>query len=110
MIRSAAKMLKAGGRLVYATCSILQRENQDVINDFLAENPDFRLLNSYEILGKQGIEISPYQAQRFGDFFVMLPQLNGTDGFFGAVLEKLNPSPNARLRRLKKRRLLKSRH
>lgn len=91
MIRSAAKMLKAGGRLVYATCSILQRENQDVINDFLAENPDFRLLNSYEILGKQGIEISPYQAQRFGDFFVMLPQLNGTDGFFGAVLEKVKP-------------------
>ena len=38
VIRSAAKMLKAGGRLVYATCSILQRENQDVINDFLAEN------------------------------------------------------------------------
>ena len=91
VIRSAAKMLKAGGRLVYATCSILQRENQDVINDFLAENPDFRLLNSYEILGKQGIEISPYQAQRFGDFFVMLPQLNGTDGFFGAVLEKVKP-------------------
>lgn len=50
-----------------------------------------RLLNSYEILGKQGIEISPYQAQRFGDFFVMLPQLNGTDGFFGAVLEKVKP-------------------
>ena len=91
VIRSAAKMLKAGGRLAYATCSILQRENQDVINDFLAENPDFRLLNSYEILGKQGIEISPYQAQRFGDFFVMLPQLNGTDGFFGAVLEKVKP-------------------
>ena len=73
VIRSAAKMLKAGGRLVYATCSILQEkeENQEdaFINDFLAENPDFRLLNSYEILGKQGIEISPYQAQRFGDFF-----------------------------------------
>ena len=49
------------------------------------------MLNSYEILGKQGIEISPYQAQRFGDFFVMLPQLNGTDGFFGAVLEKVKP-------------------
>ena len=66
----------------------------------------FRLLNSYEILGKQGIEISPYQAQRFGDFFAMLPQLNGTDGFFGAVLEKSkNPNPNARLRRPKKTKL-----
>ena len=88
VIRSAAKMVKKGGRLVYATCSILERENQGVICEFLEENPEFELLDAYEILEKQGVEISPYQKKRFGEYFVMLPQLNGTDGFFGAVLQR----------------------
>ena len=93
VIRSAAKMLKPGGRLVYATCSILKQENQQVIEDFLAENPDFELLNAYEILNKQGVEISEFQRARFGEYFVMLPHLNGTDGFFGAVLQKKKDKP-----------------
>jgi 16S rRNA (cytosine967-C5)-methyltransferase len=88
VIRSAAKMLKSGGRLVYATCSLLHEENQGVIEEFLAENPDFELLNAWDILAHQGVEVLEFQKTRFGNYFVMLPQLNQTDGFFGAVLQK----------------------
>lgn len=88
VIRSAAKMIKAGGRLVYATCSLLQQENQDVIEEFLKENPDFELLNAWEVLAQQGVEVLDFQKERFGNYFVMLPHLNQTDGFFGAVLQK----------------------
>lgn len=88
ILRSAAKMLKPSGRLVYSTCSVLNQENQMVIEEFLKENPDFGLLDAYEILEKQGIEISEFQRKRFGKYFVMLPHMNGTDGFFGAVLER----------------------
>jgi 16S rRNA (cytosine967-C5)-methyltransferase len=88
VIRSAAKMLKSGGRLVYATCSLLHEENQGVIEEFLTENPDFELLNAWDILAHQGVEVLEFQKTRFGNYFVMLPQLNQTDGFFGAVLQK----------------------
>lgn len=97
VIRSAAKMLKDGGRLVYATCSLLQQENQDVIEEFLQENPDFELLDSWEILAAQGVEIPDFQKERFGKYFVMLPHLNQTDGFFGAVLQKKKPVKTAKV-------------
>ncbi len=92
VLQSGAKMLKAGGRLVYSTCSILRKENQDVIEEFLEKNPDFELLDAAVVLEKQGIVIPPWQRERFGKYFVMLPHLNGTDGFFGAVLQKKKES------------------
>ncbi|MCD8339702.1 MAG: RsmB/NOP family class I SAM-dependent RNA methyltransferase [Burkholderiales bacterium] len=91
VLRSGARMLKPGGRIVYATCSILKQENQDVIEEFLEENNDFELVDAYEVLEKQGIKFPDYHRKRFGKFFVMLPHLNGTDGFFGADLQKKKP-------------------
>ena len=89
VIRAAAKLVKRGGRLVYATCSLLERENQQVIEEFLAEHPEFELLSAPQILAAQGVPIEPAHAERFGPYFVMLPPLNDTDGFFGAVLERV---------------------
>ena len=86
VLRAAARLVKRGGRLVYATWSLLQRENQQLVEQFLADTPGFRLLAAPEILGAQGIEID--QSERHGSWFVMLPHVHGTDGFFAAVLER----------------------
>lgn len=82
ILASAAKMLKPGGRLVYATCSILYDENQAIVEAFLANNADFRLDNAQEILRAQQIEID------CGEYFQVFPHRHNTDGFFAAVLEK----------------------
>ena len=85
VLRAAAKLVKPGGRLVYATCSVLSVENQDVVAAFLAEHPRFALRPAAEILRDQGIRID--DADRFAPSLVMLPHLHDTDGFFAAVLE-----------------------
>jgi 16S rRNA (cytosine967-C5)-methyltransferase len=86
LLRAAARLLKPGGRLVYATCSLLVRENQQVIDAFLAEHPEHVLIPSATVLQTQSIEID--YAARFAPYFVMLPHLHATDGFFAAVLER----------------------
>ena len=88
VLEEAAKLLKPEGRIVYATCSVLQRENQDVVHAFLAAHPEFELLNATDILAKQGVTLPDFQKAEFADFFVMLPHRHHTDGFFAAVLQK----------------------
>jgi 16S rRNA (cytosine967-C5)-methyltransferase len=86
VLRAASRLLKPGGRLVYATCSLLALENQEVIERFLTEQPEFAVVEAATVLGAQGIEID--HAPRFAPWFVMLPHLHATDGFFAAVLER----------------------
>ncbi|MBU1237387.1 MAG: RsmB/NOP family class I SAM-dependent RNA methyltransferase [Gammaproteobacteria bacterium] len=82
ILAGAARLLKAGGRLVYATCSILPEENEAIVNAFLDSHPDFTQLSAAEILAKQGIDID------VGTELRLLPHTHGTDGFFAAVLER----------------------
>ena len=82
ILGSAAQLLKPGGRLVYATCSILFDENQAIVENFLASNGEFSLVNSEEILRAQQIEID------CGESFQVFPHRHNTDGFFAAVLER----------------------
>ena len=86
VLRAAARLLKPDGRLVYATCSLLTQENQAVAEAFLAEHPDFQLVPAATVLRMQSIDVE--QAARFAPYFVMLPHLHGTDGFFAAVFER----------------------
>jgi 16S rRNA (cytosine967-C5)-methyltransferase len=90
VLRAAARLVKPGGRLVYATCSLLARENREVVERFVQENPQFAPVAAAEVLAQQGIEID--HAARFAPYFVMLPHLHGSDGFFAAVLERGRPS------------------
>jgi 16S rRNA (cytosine967-C5)-methyltransferase len=87
ILRAAAGLVKPGGRLVYATCSLLAEENEDIVAAFLAERADFRLLHCRDLLGQQGITLDT------GEYLGLLPHQHGTDGFFAAALQR-NPGTN----------------
>ena len=84
ILSRAAKLTKAGGRLIYSTCSLLREENEQIAENFLAANPEFKLLNAAEILRQQQINLDT------GDYLKLLPHLHNTDGFFAAVFEKMD--------------------
>jgi 16S rRNA (cytosine967-C5)-methyltransferase len=78
-----ARLVKPGGRVVYATCSLLREENEEVVGRFLRDHPTFHAIAASEILLRQGVSLSfP------SPFLTLLPHRTGTDGFFGAVLER----------------------
>jgi len=81
ILRTNAMFVRPGGRLVYATCSLLEEENEGIVHDFLGSHPDFELLPVSELLGEQGL-----QAISSGTFLVLYPYRHQTDGFFGAVM------------------------
>lgn len=82
ILSRAAKLAKAGGRVIYATCSLLAEENEAIAESFLEANPDFILVPANEILAQQKINLDT------GNYLKLLPHLHGTDGFFAAVFEK----------------------
>lgn len=82
ILERAAKLVKNGGRLIYATCSLLQEENEQIVEGFLNAHPEFRLVNAAEILAQQQISLDT------GNYLKLLPHIDHTDGFFAAVLER----------------------
>jgi 16S rRNA (cytosine967-C5)-methyltransferase len=75
ILESAHRLVKKGGRLVYATCSILKEENEDQIAKFLDNHPDF---------SSKEVKLQNYS----GDYLKLTPFKHGTDGFFAAILER----------------------
>jgi 16S rRNA (cytosine967-C5)-methyltransferase len=89
ILARAAKLTKAGGRLIYATCSLLRDENEAIAEAFLSANVDFVLVPANEVLEQQQIKVDT------GKYLKLLPHLHGTDGFFAAVFERTNVSTQA---------------
>jgi 16S rRNA (cytosine967-C5)-methyltransferase len=88
ILESAARLVKPGGRLVYATCSLLDVENEDIANAFSqAHSHNFKLLPAAEVLEKAHVG-QPQDLVR-GDFLRLWTHRHGTDGFFAAVWERL---------------------
>jgi 16S rRNA (cytosine967-C5)-methyltransferase len=87
ILQSAAQLVKIGGVVVYATCSVLPEENQLVVNAFLAAHPNYELVNISESLQVQNITL-PESAIRDG-CLQLLPHLHQTDGFFAACLKRI---------------------
>lgn len=82
ILRAAAGLVKPGGRLVYATCSLLAEENEDIVAAFTTEHPQFRLLLCSELLNQQRIALDT------GPYLKLMPQMHATDGFFAAAMER----------------------
>ena len=83
ILEAAAKLVKPGGRLVYATCSLLREENEAVVDAFLTQHEEFKAINAAEIFAQQKIVLDT------GATLKLLPHLHGTDGFFAAAMERL---------------------
>ena len=92
ILASAARLLKSGGRLVYATCSILPQENEEIARAFSAANPEFVPLNMRELLEQLKVEQAAslcsgpaQEGEQGGEFLRLWPHLHATDGFFAAA-------------------------
>ncbi len=83
ILASAARLVRPGGRLVYATCSMLREENEDQVAAFLAAHAAIRLVPLPEA--------APELAS-LGGTLALTPAGHGTDGFFAAVLRREDPA------------------
>ena len=79
ILRTAAGYVKPGGRLVYSTCTINPMENEEIIRAFLNEQPGWHLVPPW---------MTPPTARVSNGGMTLLPDGEGMDGFFIAVLEK----------------------
>jgi len=84
LLAAASRLVKPGGRLVYATCSILDEENRAIAQGFLSDHAQFRLIPAAEALARERIALDT------GECFEIWPHTHGTDGFFAAVFERAN--------------------
>ncbi len=84
---AAAPLVKAGGRLVYVTCSLLADENGDRIAAFVARHPDFSMVPAPEAAISAGLPALARFAEPSGGL-LLSPRRSGTDGFFVAVLRR----------------------
>ena len=82
ILAAAATLVKPGGRLVYATCSILPDENRAIVDGFLATQPAFRLGDAAAALRQAECPLDT------GALLEVMPHAHGCDGFFAAILER----------------------
>lgn len=90
ILESAARLLKPGGRLVYATCSLLRDENEAVVEAFSAAQKGFELEPVAPLLEALRVPTAEALCAPAGEgrFLRLWPHRHGTDGFFAAVWRK----------------------
>jgi 16S rRNA (cytosine967-C5)-methyltransferase len=82
ILTAASTLVKPGGRLVYATCSVLPDENERVVERFLTQNAAFAMVDASDELARAGIAIDT------GATLKLLPHVHHCDGFFAAALTR----------------------
>ncbi len=95
ILQSSARLLKPGGRLVYATCSLLRAENEEIAEAFSAANPGFVQLKAVDLLTELKVEGAASLCSGpvvdgvvGGEYLRLWPHRHATDGFFAAVWQK----------------------
>ena len=84
ILAAAAPLVAPAGRLIYATCSLLPRENEDRIDGFLAAHSNFKRLDVRDVWRRVLAAPPPDE----GPDILLTPHRHGTDGFYVAVLER----------------------
>ena len=91
ILDDAARLVKPGGRLVYATCSVLPEENEAIALAFGAAHADFEPLQAGELLARLKVEQPAGLCSGGADgqaYLRLWPHLHQTDGFFAAVWQR----------------------
>jgi 16S rRNA (cytosine967-C5)-methyltransferase len=95
ILQSAARLVKSGGRLVYATCSLLKDENEAIALKFSAANPDFEMLQVGDVLTQLKVDHATFLCAGTGlegstglEYLRLWPHIHATDGFFAAIWQK----------------------
>jgi 16S rRNA (cytosine967-C5)-methyltransferase len=86
ILDSAARLVKSGGQLVYATCSLLTAENEAIAQAFSEAHPDFEPLDAAEVLARQKVEQAATLCT--AGHLRLWPHRHGTDGFFAALWQR----------------------
>lgn len=87
-LEDAARFVRRGGRILYATCSLLREENEDRLAAFLASHADFSSIAAVELAGRAGLPGLARLSSPFGFGVRLTPLSSGTDGFFIAAIAK----------------------
>jgi 16S rRNA (cytosine967-C5)-methyltransferase len=85
ILASAARLVKSGGRLVYATCSVLPEENEAIAQAFGAAHPNFVPLSAADTLTELKVANAASLCTADGLYLRLWPHIHATDGFFAAV-------------------------
>lgn len=85
ILDTTAPLVAKGGRLVYATCSVLPEENAAQVEGFLTRHPEFTAV-PFARAWEEATESPPPPVE--GDWMQLSPHRHGTDGFFAAVLQR----------------------
>jgi 16S rRNA (cytosine967-C5)-methyltransferase len=92
ILRSALRRLKPGGRLVYSSCSLEQEENEEVVEEALADNPSIQLIecrSELERLRADGdLAWTDIDSLTAGPYLRTIPGIHPCDGFFAAIVER----------------------
>ena len=95
ILQSAARLVKSGGRLVYATCSLLKDENEAIAQQFSSANPDFEMLSVGDVLTQLKVTNAADLCSGTGlegstglEYLRLWPHIHQTDGFFAAIWQK----------------------